>query len=416
MTSFVGPCSLIQSDFRSGDYGNFEAVLHNGGQLQHLYGAVTDRSVEWHPGQVLPAVFSGPASIIQSDFGAGDHKNFEVVVPMGAELVHWWHDNSDVSLPWQRGQVITGGVTGPGCIIQSDFGAGDHKNFEVVVPVGQRLRHFFHDNSSVALPWTPAQVVTRASMYVFFTTDRIEDPLGDPNSMGRSVLARTEDGGIKFGSPIYDFSTGKFINLSLQVVTNGDFPGLPDQDGQGLLVWGSGRYRQSNVYLAYVRLDRLADRSAFWYFSGTLPENQRPRWAKDEAEARPLFLSGTVGELCVRWNPFLARFILVYNGANPLYIIEHQSIQPWGPWTGGQNVFDQDQALGVFMHKAGSNDGLADPDDSDGGASYGPYLISRYTTPSDDGSTTMYFVLSVHNPYNTMLMSMITRAREIPGG
>lgn len=108
MTRFVGPCSLIQGDFRSGDYGNFEAVLYNGGQLQHLYGAVTDRSVEWHPGQVLPAVFSGSASIIQSDFGAGDHKNFEVVVPMGAELV-LCSSLSDAPTPARTGSCALSG-------------------------------------------------------------------------------------------------------------------------------------------------------------------------------------------------------------------------------------------------------------------------------------------------------------------
>src|SRR5207245_2404576 len=100
------------------------------------------------------------------------------------------------NLPWQRAQTITTRASGPGCIIQSDFGGGDHKNFEVVVLEGNELVHYFHDNSDVNLPWQRAQTITRASMYVFFTTDRIEDPGTDQNSMGRSVLARSEDGAI----------------------------------------------------------------------------------------------------------------------------------------------------------------------------------------------------------------------------
>lgn len=64
------------------------------------------------------------------------------------------------------------------------------------------------------------------------------------------------------------------------------------------------------------------------------------------------------------------------------------------------------------MHKSGTNDGLSDANTDDPGGAYGPYIISRYITPNDDGSTTTYFVLSVHNPYNTMLMSAITRARK----
>jgi hypothetical protein len=282
----------------------------------------------------------------------------------------------------------------------------------VVVLEGNELVHYFHDNSDVNLPWQRAQTITRASMYVFFTTDRIEDPGTDQNSMGRSVLARSEDGAIHFGPPLYDFSTNKFINLSLQVVNNADFPGLPDEQGNGLLIWGSGGYRRSNVYLAYICLDRLEDRSAYSYFAGIVPETKQPRWTQEEDLAQPLFLSGSVGELCVRWNQFLRRFILLYNGDNPPFILEHQSSLPWGPWTGGQNIFDFGAALGVFIHRANSNDGLSDPgQEGEGGGVYGPYVISRYTTSHDDGSTTMYFALSVHNPYNTMLISATIRAR-----
>lgn len=65
------------------------------------------------------------------------------------------------------------------------------------------------------------------------------------------------------------------------------------------------------------------------------------------------------------------------------------------------------------MHRGGSDDGLSDPGrEGVGGGVYGPYPISRYTRPNQDGSTTMFFVLSVWNPYNTMLMSAIVRTRE----
>jgi hypothetical protein len=249
-------------------------------------------------------------------------------------------------------------------------------------------------------------------MYVVFTTDHIGDPAVHADSMGRSIFARSEDGGLQFGPPLYDLSRDKFINVSLQVVNNRDFPGLPDSEGQGVLVWGSGGYRRSNVYLAYLPFNRVEDRTGFRYFAG-FENGRQPRWAPDEALAQPLFLSGSVGELCVRWNPFLRRFVLLYNGDNPPFILEHQSTLPWGPWTGYQNIFDADAAFGHYIHIKDSDDGLSDPNrNGEGGGVYGPYVISRYTRPNHDGSTTMFFVLSVWNPYNTMLMSAVVRARD----
>ena len=77
--------------------------------------------------------------LIQSDFGSGPHKNFETVVLQGSDLVHYWHDNTHVNFTWVRGQIITRNATGAGCIIQSDFRGGGHGNFEVVVPEGRAL-------------------------------------------------------------------------------------------------------------------------------------------------------------------------------------------------------------------------------------------------------------------------------------
>lgn len=217
--------------------------------------------------------------------------------------------------------------------------------------------------------------------------------------------------GINFTAPVHTLSTLKFINLSIQVVNNADFPGLPERDGIGLVLWGSGGYRRSNVYLAHVNLDRIEDHTAIRYYAG-LTDVGLPKWSGIEAEAAPLFLSGSVGEVCVRWNPFLRRFILLYNSDNPRCVLEHQSSTPWGPWADHQVVFDQVTALGKYIHQAGSEDGLSDKGKEEvGGDAYGPYLIAPYTTPNPDGTTTMYFVLSVWNPYNTMLMKATIGAR-----
>ncbi len=73
-------------------------------------------------------------SLIQSDYGRTRHGNFEAVIAHDTEPWHWFRDNSRNDLgPWVRGPRITSAhdtVAGPGCIIQSDYGTGPHRNFE----------------------------------------------------------------------------------------------------------------------------------------------------------------------------------------------------------------------------------------------------------------------------------------------
>ena len=169
----AGPAALIQSDFGGEDHKNFDVVVPlraPGGQIElwHFFHDNSDVNLPWQRAQRVtgdPDDVAGPAALIQSDFGGEDHKNFDVVVPLRApggqiELWHFFHDNSDVNLPWQRAQRVADNVTGPGSLIQSDFGSKGHGNFEVLVPERRRLSHFFHDNSDVNLPWQRGQFVT----------------------------------------------------------------------------------------------------------------------------------------------------------------------------------------------------------------------------------------------------------------
>ncbi len=110
-------------------------------------------------------------SLIQSDYGVPEHGNFEAVVVHGNQLWHWVRDNSRNDFgPWSRGARITGdqdNVAGPGCLIQSDLGSGRHHDFEAIVPLhlndgSVELRHFFHDNSDIRLPWSSTHFITQS--------------------------------------------------------------------------------------------------------------------------------------------------------------------------------------------------------------------------------------------------------------
>jgi len=151
---------IIQSNFKSGSHGNFEVVVPEGNKLVHYWHDNSDVTLPWQNGGVITLDATGSATMIQSDFGSGGHGNFEVVVIENHTLVHYFHDNSNVNNPWQRGQNISTQASGPGSIIQSNFGGGGHGNFEVAVPEGQALVHYFHDNSNVNNPWQRGQTIS----------------------------------------------------------------------------------------------------------------------------------------------------------------------------------------------------------------------------------------------------------------
>ena len=602
----TGPASIIQSDFINNDHGNFEVVVLEGHSLVHYWHDNSDVNLPWRRGQTITDSADGPASIIQSDFINNDHGNFEVVVLEGHSLVHYWHDNSDVNLPWRRGQTITDSADGPASIIQSDFINNDHGNFEVVVLEGHSLVHYWHDNSDVNLPWRRGQTITDSAdgvgciiqstfssngnghgnfeilvegcaeslvgywhpnqdvnlpwircdvliarlypkrlietrkiaqltgefdregwsgsgvrsfaynrtesrfgirgtdlgvsfvhknriyflfgdtwrigqseeeqdldsigfstdtnadqglsitfykqppiirtgnisqhafevpldgisvnnmMYVFFSTNHIH--VGNSDLMGRSILARSDNDGYEFDF-LYEFSHQKFINLSVERTTLEDqedvvLLGL-DKGTEVLWIWGSGTYRSSNIYLAVLPLSGLENKEGIRYFSGNL---ESVLWSSKEADATPLICDGTVGELSVRWNRFLRKYLAFFNSDNPGGIHLRSSQKPWGPWSEPVIVFDPSfrekpndlcsgAGYGKFIHISWADrrcdhvqDDMFSPGnyrDNEYGGTYGPYQITPFTSGEEGKLTRIYFTMSTWNPYQVMLMTTI---------
>lgn len=238
--------------------------------------------------------------------------------------------------------------------------------------------------------------------------------------MSRSILARLSNEAENSFTYLYDVSclasipcqvptVGRFINVSPVLINNADIPGLPQSAGQGLLVWGSGEYRQSDPYLAHVPLDTVQDRQAWRYFAGVDPGSGQPRWSASESQAAALFSQPCIGEFSVAWNPFLNKWLMLYNCGSPRGINFRVADQPWGPWSPAQVLFHpwQDEGYCHFMHVSWQSqqcDSVHDPGRENVWAGeYGPYLISRFTT-GDQSRTTIYYVMSTWNPYNVVLM------------
>lgn len=552
----AGPGSIIQSDFSADGHGNFEVVVpvvspEQTIDLWHFFHDNSDVNLPWQRAQRVAAKVDGPGAIIQSDFGSGDHGNFEVVVPLFAldgtrELWHFFHDNSDVNLPWQRAQRVAPNVNGPGVIIQSDFGSGDHGNFEVVIPVDSSLVHYFHDNSDVNLPWQRGQNITDAcggwgslmrsdygppehrnfevlveecsqslvgywhpNQDVLLPWMRDQVLLFEPyptrsaigvrkvaqltgeydregwNGVGTPPLAfnRTESRyGIRgcdlgssfehrnrvyflFGDSVRVDGSEWAINFdSIAFCTDTDpsgglnltfykqpplFPSI-DQSAFNVpldgISWNGAMHvffstdhyvvdgrdlmgrsvlgRSDNDGYDYVYIGEFSRRKVInvsvepgiadgnmapvlgvpvgtpilWIFGSgryrassvylaviplDLIEQLQPvfyftggSWSTNEDDATPLFCAGDVGELSARWNPFLGRWLVSYNSGNPRGILMRGAPQPWGPWT--------PQPVMVFDPGV-----LADPSNPCSGAGYGrfmhiPWNVRRCDQVQDD--------------------------------
>jgi len=240
-------------------------------------------------------------------------------------------------------------------------------------------------------------------IYVFFTTDHTEQKV-----MGRSVLARSDDGAKSF-TLLYNVSNEKFINIDPVIVDTAAIPGLPESSGMGVLLWGTGDYRKSNPYLAYVPLSSLENRGAWRFYSGIDPTDGLPQWSDQESDAAALFDHPCLGELSAAWYSSLGKWLMLYNCALPRGITMRSADAPWGTWSGGEVIFQpwNDAGYCHFMHVADNSqncDPVSDPGrENEWAGEYGPYMLPSMAR-GQDGTTTIYYMMSVWNPYEVMLM------------
>jgi hypothetical protein len=270
------------------------------------------------------------------------------------------------------------------------------------------------------------------SMYVWFST----------GGMSRSVLARSDDDAQHFAlvGTLSDCQCDPglvncrnpnchFVNVSASIVPEAQATGMPGS-GDRLVLFGSGQYRRSDVYLAVTSLSQIEDLTLLRYFTGVDPSGCTPSWSESEADALPLFDTSTdnggagacVGELSVHFDATLGRWLALYNclygdqsvRTGPTLVAARAASAPWGPWSGAAPLFDATTAYCRYLFEGdGGCPQLADDpfgDASVNGDSYGPYAIPRYSATTADGAR-VFFTVSTRNPYTSMLMSAEVQAR-----
>ena len=198
--------------------------------------------------------------------------------------------------------------------------------------------------------------------------------------MGRSVLTRCDDQGFIF-TYLNDLSSHKFVNVSVQRQqidqATADRIGLLEA-GEMLWIWGSGRYRSSDVYLPVTTLESAINgKPRLRFFAGSRTELA---WSDVEDDAARYSVTARSGGSSVRWNSFTQQWFATFNSQNPKAILLHHAPFPWGPWSQRSlRLFDSGDGIGDFIHKLGATDGLQDDMFEPGsvrldqGDAYGPY-------------------------------------------
>jgi len=174
VTGVTGDPVLIQSTW--GIKGNFEVFVPQGNVIGHYFRDNDSPGFPWHIAgdrfgyacPPKPCYTPRGLSLIQSSYkGDGTHGNFEAVVRVKGllaepEHLDMWYLDSGTWI-WHGpfplvadGQLVSN-VTGDPVLIQSKvplLGAARFAdNFEVYVPQGDMIHHYYRDNNDPLLPW-----------------------------------------------------------------------------------------------------------------------------------------------------------------------------------------------------------------------------------------------------------------------
>lgn len=231
----------------------------------------------------------------------------------------------------------------------------------------------------------------------------------DRNSIGKGVMARSDDGGHTF-SGVVDLPEGFVYTTAVHART---LPALLEEQKPGVFILGVPRYRASVPYLAYAPVESFADPATWRFFAGLTPQGH-PKWVSraqwkpgpDKQIYIPIIPAGNnVGEFSITWNEPLRMWLLMYDG-----VAVRVAHAPWGPWSAPTVILGADHP-GCTLHMIVTGCGNRRnywPKMANGmfvpGVFYAPYVLNRYTRADGPRRATIYWTLSNWNPYQVYIM------------
>jgi hypothetical protein len=266
----------------------------------------------------------------------------------------------------------------------------------------------------------------------------------DPHANAFSVLVRFHQKRRTFET-LRELSAvnagGHFLFTTMHHV-GGGVGGIGGPDD--VLMFGTGDYRKSDIYLARIPAANFATGIGTQYFRG-LDDQGRPRWTPpaniaqavldNQAQATPVIFddapSPSIGNISVAYVPALRLWLMTYDadGTNPpatRSVFFRYTSAPWGKWSDPQPIFNacSDGGFGKFIHYAaakasdcvaadpapsgpggpmiGQDNGANDPETQRGGA-FAPSMIEPFIKVQN-GKLSIYYTLSTWNPYTVVKM------------
>ncbi|MFO8070579.1 MAG: DUF4185 domain-containing protein [Polyangia bacterium] len=187
--------------------------------------------------------------------------------------------------------------------------------------------------------------------------------------------------------------------------------------GPGILVWHTGRYRASPVYLSYAREQALLDPAAYRHFVGW-DDGGMPTWSSLEQDTNPVIWDNageiTAMDLGGGNDTIFERFVLLYqvNSDGQEGIVLRQASDAWGPYSHPTVIYDcapnREEMLEVaypeLVPKQSRLDGFS--------ACYGGFTHRSLWTPPSKGQgdqvesdqTKLRFNVSLWRPYKGLLV------------
>ncbi|MEZ4768937.1 MAG: DUF4185 domain-containing protein [Caldilineales bacterium] len=225
------------------------------------------------------------------------------------------------------------------------------------------------------------------------------------------------------------------VHASPTVVRCADWPGLPETSGDGVVLFGTSLYHDSNAYLAFFPLrytsvsvplgpfgpttlvpPPIPHPSTWWYYvagapaAGTFPANWRPAAALPPGGPTKLLPDfDWLGEISATWHPPLRRWLMSYLAHNR-QIVVRSARAPWGPWSRPEVIFDgTDPTYQATADNLIPGHQFMDLDhdwENRKTTVYAPYLVPAWTRfDRSIRKLTLFYTLSTeHPPYNVQLM------------